>query len=220
DYSGSLTNPVLTAPPPHGIGFGPVFSEFQVLQITPSLAYRLTDRLALAAGPTLDWATLKLDPAIFAAPDDANRDGFATYPPGPHAQATWGGGFVVGLYYQGDAWGAGASVKSPQWFDTFRSNSADELGRPRPLRLALSLPLIVSVGASYTGRDRLVLAADVRYLDYADTKAFGTGGFAPDGAVQGLGWKSVFAAAAGAQYLLTDALALRAGYSWNGNPIP
>jgi long-chain fatty acid transport protein len=133
DYAGSTTNPALTAPPPTGIGFGPVFSELEVLQITPAVAYRLTDRLSVAAGPTLDLATLKLAPGLFAAPDDANRDGFATYPQATHSQTTWGGGFVVGAYYQADTWAVGASLKSPQWFDTLRFNSSDELGRPRTL---------------------------------------------------------------------------------------
>src|SRR2546429_155806 len=42
----------------------------------------------------------------------------------------------------------------------------------------------------------------------------------PDGAVRGPGWRSIFAVAVGAQYNLTDAISLRAGYSWNENPAP
>src|SRR5262249_273078 len=127
--------------------------------------------------------------------------------------------FVVGAFYQADTWAAGASVKSPQWFDKFRFNSSDELGRPRSLTLNLDLPMIVSVGASYSGLERLVLAADVRYIDFADVSGFGRGGFSPDGALRGVGWRSIVAAAAGVQYQLTPALSLRLGYSWNENPI-
>src|SRR5262249_47278228 len=36
----------------------------------------------------------------------------------------------------------------------------------------------------------------------------------------GLGWRSVFAVAVGAQYQATDRLTLRAGYLYNTNPIP
>src|SRR5207244_3152829 len=46
DYPGSSVNPVLTAPPPNGIGFGPIFSQFEVLQITPAVAYQVTDRFS------------------------------------------------------------------------------------------------------------------------------------------------------------------------------
>jgi long-chain fatty acid transport protein len=80
--------------------------------------------------------------------------------------------------------------------------------------------MIVSVGASYTGLERLVLAADVRYIDFADANGFGRRGFSPDGALRGLGWRSIVAAAAGVQYQLTPGLSLRLGYSWNENPIP
>jgi long-chain fatty acid transport protein len=168
----------------------------------------------------VNLAKLSISPAIFASPDDANGDGFFTYPQGTHSQTTWGGGFVLGAYYQEETWAVGASVKSPQWFDTFRFNSNDEIGRPRTLNFNLDLPLIASLGASYRGFERWMLAADVRYLDYNDANGLGDAGFLRTGAVNGVGWKSIFAAAAGAQYDLTDAVSLRLGYSWNGNPVP
>jgi long-chain fatty acid transport protein len=37
--------------------------------------------------------------------------------------------------------------------------------------------------------------------------------------VRGLGWKSVYAVDAGAQYQLTDAVSLRAGYTYNTDPV-
>jgi long-chain fatty acid transport protein len=220
DYAGSTTNFPLTAPPPAGIGFGPVFSEFQVLQIHPAFAVQVTERLFVAAGPTLNLATLKVTPGLFAAPNDANRDGFFTYPQATHGETTWGAGFVLGAYYKADVWAAGASVKSPQWFDTFRFNSSDELGRLRKLEVNIDLPMIVSVGASYTGIEQWVFAVDVRHLDYANANFLGHSGLSADGAVRGLGWTSIFAVAAGAQYQWTDAISLRTGYSWNENPIP
>jgi long-chain fatty acid transport protein len=56
---------------------------------------------------------------------------------------------------------------------------------------------------------------DLRYIDYANTSLFGTKVI--DG---GLGWRSVFAVAVGAQYQATDRLTLRGGYLYNTNPIP
>src|SRR5262249_17218235 len=159
---------------------------YQVLQVAPSVAWRVTERVSVAAGPTLDLAILKADPFLGAAPDDANGDGFFTFPQGTHTHDTWGGGFVVGAFYQGAAWALGASVRSPQWFNTFRYNSSDELGRRRSFGFDVDLPLTVSLGASYTGLASLVLAADVRYLDYSDTKGFGDTGFTPGGAIRGV----------------------------------
>jgi hypothetical protein len=113
DYPGSTGNPLFTAPPSAGLGFGPVRSEFQALLIVPALTYRATNRLPVAAGPTLTLATLRVEPGLFAAPDDANGDGFATYPAATHARTVVGGGFTVGVYYQADGWAVEASLKSP-----------------------------------------------------------------------------------------------------------
>lgn len=219
DYAASRTNPILTPQPPNGVGFGAVYSDYQVLQIAPAVSYRLTDRLSIGVGPTVDLATLKVDPAVFAPPDNANGDGFATYPNGTHGRATWGAGCTAGVYYDGGAWAAGASYKSKQWFDTFHFNSADELGGPRELTFNLDLPAILSVGGAYKGLEHWVFAADVRYLDYENTRGFGDEGFSAQGALQGLNFRSIVAVSTGVQYQLSDALTLRAGYSWNENPI-
>jgi long-chain fatty acid transport protein len=87
------------------------------------------------------------------------------------------------------------------------------------LTFDLDLPLIVSIGASYTGVDRWLFAADVRYLDYQDADGLGDRGFSPNGALHGVGWKSIFTVAAAALYQLSDCVSLRLCYSWNENPI-
>src|SRR5262249_4341526 len=220
DFPGSTSNPLFTAPPPAGLGFGPVHSEFQALQIVPALTYRATNRVSVAAGPTLTLAPLRVEPGLFAAPDDANGDGFATSPAATHARTVVGGGFTVGVYYQADGWAVGASLKSPQWLDTFRFNARDERGRPRDLAFHVDGPTIVSVGGAYTGLEGWTFGLDVRYIDFANTSGLEDRGFTPDGAVRGLGWRSIFAVAVGAQYRVGDKLAVRAGYSWNQSPIP
>lgn len=219
DYPGSNTNPLLGPRLPNGFGLGPAFSQYQVVQIAPSASFQLTERFSIAAGPTLNLAALQLDPGLFAVPDDANGDRFASYPSATHSRSTWGGGFTVGMYYRGDTWSLGSSIKSPQWFDKFRFNSFDERNRPRSIDVGLDLPMIVSAGASYNGFERWVFASDFRYLDYASTNGFGERGFTANGALRGLGWRSVFAIASGAQFRLNDAVTMRMGYSWNSNPI-
>ena len=51
NYPGSGLNPLFTPPPPRGLGFGPVFSQFQVLEIAPALSCQLTDRLSVGVSP-------------------------------------------------------------------------------------------------------------------------------------------------------------------------
>ena len=219
NYPGSLSNPVLTPPPPVGLGLGRAFADLQVFQIVPAASFQVTEELFIGAGPIINMASLRASPLLFAAPDDANGNGFPTYPDGTRTRLHWGAGFQVGLYYMGPSnWNFGASFKSPQWFETFRFQSADEVGRPREERARFDLPWIASVGVSYTGIDRWLFAGDVRFIDYHNTEGFDESGFTPTGAVRGLGWDSQVVVAVGAQYQVTDCLSLRTGYSYNNNP--
>jgi long-chain fatty acid transport protein len=216
NYPASTTNPILSPQPPNGLGLGALYSNFQALQLAPTVALKVTDQLSIAAGPTVDLAALNVDPLLVAA---ANTNG--SYPPGTHSRFTWGAGFQAGVYYILDGgWGVGASFKSQQWFENYHWQTVDQFGRPRTASYHLDLPMIPSIGIGYSGIDRLLLAADLRYVDFHNTPGLSQGGFAPTGAANGLGWNSVFAMSLGAQYLLTDALSVRAGYAYNGNPIP
>jgi long-chain fatty acid transport protein len=220
NYPASLTNPILTPQPPHGVGLGVVGADLQVLQITPTLAYQLTESLAVGFAPTLNMAHLTVQPALLVPPDDANGDGFPTYPAATRTRYSWGAGFQAGLYFTPETdWHFEASVKSPQWFESFRYQAADEIGRPRNLKIHFDFPMILSAGAAYTGFECWVLALDLRYIDYHNTPGFSATGFDATGAVRGLGWDSIFVVALGAQYQLMEQLSLRAGYSYNMNPV-
>jgi long-chain fatty acid transport protein len=218
NYPASTSNPILTAQPPNGLGLGPIYSDLQIIQLAPAVSVQLTDQLSFGIGPTVNLANLSADPAIVTAPNLVN--GFPEYPPATHTRMAWGAGFQAGLYYiVSDDWQVGASIKSPQWFEDFHYQTTDGLGRPREFTAHFDFPMIVSAGLAYTGFDRWVLAADFRYVDFRNTEGFRQSGFDATGAVQGLGWRSVFAVALGAQYRLTDALSVRLGYSYNQDPI-
>jgi long-chain fatty acid transport protein len=220
NFPGSTTNPILTAPPPAGLGVGPVYSQYQLMQMVPTIAFRLTEQLSIGFSPIIDLAGISADPGFLAAPDDANGNGQATYPPLTHGIYQWGAGFQVGAYYVTDTrWQFGASFKSTQWFQSFDYNSRDEIGGPRNVEINVDVPMIVSIGAAYAGFERLLLAVDARYIDYANTRGFSDTGFDAAGAVRGLGWDNIFAVSTGAQYQVTDALSARLGYSFNTNPI-
>ncbi len=215
NYPEAPTNPILSAQPPFGAGLGPIFAQLDILQLAPTVAVNITDRLAVGVGPTLDLSQLRADP-FFLAPPNPN----GAYSPGTHSRYTWGGGAQAGVYYGvSDGWRLGASVKSPQWFEDFRFQSVDSLGRPRTLSQNIDFPAIYSIGTSYAGIDRWLFAADLHYVDFANAATAGPGGYTPEGAARGLGWKSVFGVNLGAQYRMSDTLTLRGGYSWNQNPI-
>ena len=219
NYPSSIDNPITTPQPPGGVGFGSIHSNLQLIQMAPTVSWRLTERLSIGIGPTLTLARLQIDPFFLTAPNDANGDGSATYPPGMHNRTAWGGGFQLGAFYKLDCnWSLGASFKSPQWLEEFRYQSTDELGRPVVLSYHADIPLIVSLGVGYSGGP-WTLAADLRWIDYDSANGTRQGGFGQEGAVLGVGWRSIFALALGAQYQLTESLSARIGYSFNDNPI-
>jgi long-chain fatty acid transport protein len=155
-------------------------------------------------------------PGSFATP---NADG--TYPSATNDRLRWGLGFQVGIYCETDCgWSFGASYKSPQWLENFEFNSADELGRPRTLEVDADFPAIISLGTAFWCSDRTVVAADFRYVDYANTDTLGDPAGFDAGAVTGFGWQSVFTTSIGVHHEVSDRLSIRFGYLFTENPIP
>ncbi|NLF72643.1 MAG: hypothetical protein GX575_26715 [Candidatus Anammoximicrobium sp.] len=204
-------NPILSP----AFGGGPAYSKLAVLQLAPSAALQLTERLSIGFAPTFDIAEAALDPNPFASP-------LLGPPEATHTRTIWGLGFQAGIYYEHEnGWHLGASYKSPQWFEepTFYGTTITD--EPRTDSFSVTCPAIISLGAAYSGLPRTVWAVDLRYLDYSNTRLFGDdAGYTLDGAWTGLGWESVFSLATGLQYQLTDALSLRVGYCYCDNPIP
>ncbi|HEX4128740.1 MAG TPA: outer membrane protein transport protein [Pirellulales bacterium] len=212
NYPSSTTNPVLL---PQPAGLGRVFSQASIVQIIPTASYAVTDKLSIGVAPVVDMAQLSADP-LFLAPPNAG-----IYGPGNGTLMSWGGGFQTGVYYITDHnWHFGASYKSQQWIEPFRYNSNNAAGFPVSASTQFNLPSITSIGAAYNGFNRLLLTGDVRYYDYAGATGFNQSGFNANGAVAGLGWRSVWSVAVGGQYEATRRLTLRTGYTYGDNPIP
>ncbi len=223
NFPGDANNPVLSPnnpPPPftpdRSLGVGPIYASASAFQIAPLVSVHLTDHFSVGAGPTIDVMSMSIDPAFFEPRDDANGDGVPNFPPATNGRPFWGGGYQVGMLYAFTPnFGMGFSYKSPQWFETLKWNSSDEMGAAREARLGFRLPYILSLGFGYSGIPRTTMALDVRYFDYAGAAPFG--GRIVDG---GLQWQSIFAVASGVRYCLTDKCSVQAGYLYNENPIP
>ncbi len=216
NFKGDPNNPVLAPVGPFNkFVLGPQAGSLTILSIIPTVSYQVTDRLAVGASPMVDVSVVSFDPAFFGPADDANGDGLSTFPTGSHSRPFWGGGFRVGATYRiTDSLVLGFSFTSPQWFETWRFNARNEVGDPFTFRTQFTLPTVLSAGVAFTGIDRLLLAADVRWLDYRNTQLLGepvTAG--------GANWDSIWAVAVGSRYQLTDQLSLQLGYIFNENPI-
>jgi long-chain fatty acid transport protein len=213
NYPASTTNPILNPT----LGLGTIYSYLGLMQLAPTIAVQCTDHVSVGFAPTVTIADLAVDPLFLA-----DQIGPGAYPSGTHTRIHWGLGFQAGLYLTTEeCWKFGVSYKSPQWFETFTFYSQDALGAPREFNLGIEYPSIISAGVAYEGIDRWLFALDLRYIDYENCQIFGDpASVSPTGAVTGLGWRSVTYVALGGQYQWSDRCQLRAGYSYNTNPIP
>jgi long-chain fatty acid transport protein len=93
------------------------------------------------------------------------------------------------------------------------------MGRPRTLHANIDLPMVISLGTSYTGLEDWLFAVDTRFFDYKNTDGFGDRAvYDATGRLGGLDFSSIFAVAFGAQRKISDLLTVRAGYSFNQSP--
>lgn len=215
NFAGDSSVPVL-APhnPPATFGVGPIYSNLSLLSINPMASYQATEKLAVAVGPMISSGTANFAPAFFA-PTTAGK-GLLTFPYATNSHPFWGAGFQIGTLYEiNDDWNIGFSYKSPIWQQKWKYNAAYPNGANRQIGVQASLPEMFSWGVAYKGIENALIDIDLRYIDYANAQLFGQS--VRNG---GLGWKSVFAVATGAQYALTEKLTLRAGYLYNTNPVP
>jgi long-chain fatty acid transport protein len=175
----------------------PVFADAEFLQIAPTISWALNERLSIGFAPTVTAAKITLNPLGPSAVTPAAL-------PGSGNRLHWGGGAQVGLYYIADnCWHFGATLKSPQFFEDFRFFTPAGVAT-----LDLDYPMIISVGAAYSGIKNLTLAADLRYFDYKNTEGFSE-----------FGYRNIFAAAFGVQYRVNDCCHVRFGYNFNANPL-
>lgn len=222
DYPSNLPNGSgafnpLAAPQANN-GFGAVYSNYQLLQMTPVVAYDVTPALTVGGGLDADWASLSVAPWPATVPNSSG------YPTGTHAATAWGWGLSVGATYRPvESVTVGAVLKSPQWFQSFRWNSQYPDGTPANFSFRLDYPLIAGLGVSVKPKSDWVVAADVKWIDYRDAEGFSQRNFAMGSTgpyVRGFGWNSIWTFALGTQYRVTHRVSLRAGYNYGQNPIP
>ena len=218
DYLTSNANPITTPQAPNGMGFGSISSQFGMFQLAPTVALRASESVSFGFAPTVNAATLSVTPFPAATPNDANEDGFPSYPEAPMTVA-YGFGFQAGVHVQSElGWNVGVSVKSRQYFSDFEFDCKDEMGVVGKAPFRMDYPMILSGGVGYA-TDKFVFAADLRYLDFEHTPGFDKSGFSNTGAVVGFGWNSILLGAIGVQYEVADGVPIRLGYSYNENPI-
>lgn len=112
----------------------------------------------------------------------------------------------------------GLTYSSPVFmdkFDEYRGLFADDG--------AFDIPQNFGVGVSYRILPTVNLAVDYKWIDYASVRGVGNPSDSPGALGQesgpGFGWNSVSVIKVGVDWHVTSSWALRAGYSYNENPI-
>jgi long-chain fatty acid transport protein len=230
DYPQDNNNPILRPQIAGGMntgGFGHLFSNYQLLKIVPGAAFKVTDHLSIGVAPNIDYATLGIEPMPAATPD-CTPTGVCAYPSAANQVASFGAGFQVGAHYGVTDWlHLGLGYTSPQWFEKFEWNSSvanpmlSNFGSGRRISFRMDVPQTIAFGVAVEPRKDVLLVANTKWINYANTAGFDKEGFDPaTGAVRGFGWRNIWSFGVGAQYKPLDWLALRLGYNYSQNPVP
>jgi len=190
-----------------------------ILQVTPTAAVQLTERMSIGVAPIVDLASLNINPMSLGSNALVPETALSTY----GTRYVWGMGFQIGTLYDfQNNFKAGFMFKSPIWAEKLYFTGTNGNGDPANINFDLNLPMTLSAGISYDGFRNTIIGMDVRYLDYGNTAGLKKGLVPRDGGVyvDGLDWDSVFAINLGMERKINNKLKARLGYCWNENPIP
>lgn len=206
----NMMNPI-NAPQNMG-GFGRIESDYALMQIGFTWAYELTDNFSVGIQPTLNYATLKLMPNPTSDPT------MAGYPSTDKATSI-GYGAQLGVFYNNPSgFTAGASYKSPQFFQDFDFDNTFLDQSVSNNSFNMDYPSILSLGLGYS-TDLFDFATDYRLVNYENTDGFNEVGWTNTAAVKGFGWENISIVSAGVQIKQFENLPFRLGYTYSSNPI-
>ncbi len=195
-------------------GFGLLQSNYMLLQVGLTYAYKISEKFSIGIQPTINYGALELLPNPLSSPDPTRG-----YPTSDNASA-FGYGAQVGLFYDTKTgFKVGASYKTPQYFNDFefKNTYLDETSAPE-IKFRMDYPAIFSIGTGYS-KGAIDIALDYRYVFYSATEGFEEKGWTPTASVKGFGWNDISIVSFGIQYKGISKLPWRLGYTFNTNPI-
>lgn len=200
-------------------------ATIQSLDINPSVAFKVTDSLSLAAGLRAEWFDFELYRAIPTGTPFVDPD--------------------LQLHLSGDSWGIGYSLgayfKATDWLSfglAYDSEIDQEIEGDytvtHPLGMTvgqgggggdITTPGLIRLGASVKATDKLTVNAGVVYTMWSSYDELAIDfdppllGAVPRSVAE-KDWNDVFRYQIGAEYALNETWALRAGYIFDETPDP
>jgi long-chain fatty acid transport protein len=208
----STTNPI-NMPQSSG-GFGRIESDYQLMQVGITYAYKISNQVSIGFAPTFNYSALELAPNPLSSPSPTKG-----YPVSKKSSA-FGIGGQFGLFYNsGMGVKLGVSYKTQQYFSEFDIENKYLDGSAAPnVKFRMNYPAIFSAGFGFS-KKVIDLAIDYRLVNYKNTKGFEAKGWSPTASVNGFGWENISVVSAGLQYKGIEKLPLRIGYTYSSNPI-
>jgi long-chain fatty acid transport protein len=191
--------------------------DLQTIVVNPTIAFKINEYLSVGVGIDYMYGILNNY--------DTNQGIFKTHYEG--TGDAWGYNFglllkptnnlKVGFNYRS---AFKISVKDGDWTVSDNTTTSFPVGTTKA-SADLSLPATAALGVAYT-LDRLTLSADADWTfwsSYNELKIVNTG-FPPYSVTRAKNWVDVCALRLGAEYRVTDPLALRAGFVYDPTPTP
>jgi long-chain fatty acid transport protein len=214
-----FSNPILTAQPPNGFGFGRVRSDYMLVTLPLGMARQISERLSIGFSAVPALSMLQVRPAPFSAPVSAGSIMPYYLAAGTHAPSL-GAGFNAGVHYAFERVKLGVSYRSPVWFKQFNWKNKDLTGASHDLSFQMNLPQVVSVGAGISPAKKTRIGIDARWINYENAAGFDEVGYNDDDAVSGFGWKNIWTVGAGIQQKISKSTSIMGGYNFSQNPVP
>lgn len=200
----------------------PVSTELMVADLSPSLAWRISDSVSIGAGPDLYYGRLKLRQLLPIFPDSrisADADGYAV---GGNAGITWrvtpNQRFAL-------------TYRSP--FDLKFNGDLETVDVPSPavaqsdVETTFKFPTIVALGYGIRLSETLRVEAKVEWLQFSRYKTMAVDAGANNPMVSMIGlantpqnWKDTWTFGIGPEWNFAPEWTLRAGYVYLQSPIP
>ena len=178
---------------------------YEMVYIQPSMAFKVSDKASYGVGAILSRATMKTDSIYGNFTATANPNSKATF---------WGVGFQAGGVWNLADLNQGkfaVNLRSPVWHQDTGTNYNNKV-----FVSPIDTPMQLTAGIDFVPMDKLTVAMDYKYVNWAGTETIGAW---PAATPAGFGWVDQHIVMFGLEYALDDATNLRAGYSHGNSPI-
>lgn len=224
DYGQTLMMPD-AANPQGGDLYWDGYSNIQLWEMAPTLAWQFDEQLTLGASLNIGYQSVAFQQRVVDVTNDQIVENFNL----SRASSSFGTGFSLGVLYDlNDELTLGASYKSKQSFSDLEyqliegdiTQGGDEFDAGT-YSLGLDLPRQLALGAAYQAMDDLLVSVQVKWINWSDTMDELTveGPGNDNDMDMDPGWDDQTVFALGANWQATPDLQLRAGFNYAEAPF-